>query len=175
LAAYTANHPALQPAGAPEGDTSVRGVISFYGPTDLLGLHGEVETRFGRYVTNPLSQATLRVLERRKNGVAGFFEGIASVVGVHPADDPETYALLSPLTHACAECPPTLLVHGDHDFLVNDRGSRTLYGRLNALGAPVVYLSFPGCDHAFDSVLPQLSPASQAAAYHIERFLALMT
>jgi acetyl esterase/lipase len=99
---------------------------------------------------------------------------MASVVGVHRADDPEPYALLSPLTYACAECPPTLLVHGDHDFLVSDRGSAGLYRRLAEAGAPVVYLSFPGCDHSFDSVFPQLSPASQAAAYHIERFLALM-
>jgi acetyl esterase/lipase len=175
LAAYTANHPELQPPELGDAaDSSVRGVISFYGPTDLLDLHDDVETRFGRYIDARLSQMTLRLLKWRNHPMAGLFDGMASVVGVHPADDPEPYALLSPLTYACADCPPTLLVHGDHDFLVNGRGSEGLYRRLSEAGAPVVFLSFPGCDHSFDSVLPRLSPASQAAAYHIERFLALM-
>lgn len=175
LAAYTSDQPTLQPA-AMNGveDASVRGVISFYGPTDLLALHDDVESRFSRYVTGRLSQTTVRVLKRRGSPVANLFDGMADVVGAHRADDPDAYALLSPLTYACAECPPTLLVHGDHDFLVNGRGSQGLYRRLSEAGAPVVYLSFPGCDHSFDSVFPQLSPASQAAAYHIERFLALM-
>lgn len=178
LAAYTSdpdNYPTLQPVEV-DGirDTSVRGVISFYGPTDLLGLHDEVETRFGRYMATTISQTTVELLKRRGNPVAKLFDGMESVVGAHPLDDPDAYALLSPLTHVCAECPPTLLVHGDHDFLVNDRGSKELHRRLQEMGAPVVYLSFPGCDHSFDSILPQFSPASQAAAFHIERFLALM-
>jgi acetyl esterase/lipase len=175
LVAYTANHPELHPPELGDDvDSAVRGVISFYGPTDLLDLHDDVETRFGSYLENRLPQMTLRLLKWRGHPMAGLFDGMASVVGAHPADDPEPYALLSPLTYACADCPPTLLVHGDHDFLVNGRGSEDLYRRLSEAGAPVVFLSFPGCDHSFDSVLPRLSPASQAAAYHIERFLALM-
>ncbi len=178
LAAYTSDpniHPTLQVEEV-DGihDASVRGVISLYGPTDLLGLHDEVETRFGRYMASQLSQTTVGMLNRRGHPLAKIFDGMESVVGADPVDDPDVYALLSPLNYACGECPPTLLVHGDHDFLVNDRGSKELYQRLQDRGAPVVYLSFPGCDHSFDSVLPQFSPASQAAAYHIERFLALM-
>lgn len=178
LAAYTSDpniHPTLQPAAvAGISDASVRGVISFYGPTDLLGLYEEVETRFGRYMASQFSQTTVSVLNRRGHPLAKIFDGMEDVVGADPIDDPDIYALLSPLTYVCAECPPTLLVHGDHDFLVNDRGSKELYRRLQSMGAPVIFLSFPGCDHSFDSILPQFSPASQAAAYHIERFLALM-
>jgi hypothetical protein len=36
-------------------------------------------------------------------------------------------------------------------------------------------VEFPRTDHAFDLVLPQVSPAAQAAVYDVERFLALMS
>ena len=42
LAAYTPNDAALQPDGSTV-DTSVRAVVSFYGPTDFLDVHEDVE------------------------------------------------------------------------------------------------------------------------------------
>jgi hypothetical protein len=37
-----------------------------------------------------------------------------------------------------------------------------------------VYVEFPRTDHAFDILLPMVSPAAQAAMYDVDRFLALM-
>ena len=45
---------------------------------------------------------------------------------------------------------------------------------LQAAGVPSVLVEFPNSDHAFDLVLPHISPAAQAATYDVERFLALM-
>jgi hypothetical protein len=35
-------------------------------------------------------------------------------------------------------------------------------------------VEFPHSEHAFDLILPQISPAAQAATYDAERFLGLM-
>jgi acetyl esterase/lipase len=49
-----------------------------------------------------------------------------------------------------------------------------LHQALSLAGVPVVYLPLSGCDHAFEAVLPRVSPAAQTAVYYMERFLALM-
>jgi acetyl esterase/lipase len=100
--------------------------------------------------------------------------GIASVVGGTPAEIPEVYRLISPVTYVNAACPPTLLLQGTHDLLVDHHMVEQLYQRLRQVNAPVVYIPFPGCNHAFESVVPRLSPPAQTAAYYTERFLALM-
>ncbi len=51
---------------------------------------------------------------------------------------------------------------------------RTLHQALRAAGVRSVLVEFPSIDHAFDLVLPQVSPVAQAATYDVERFLVLM-
>jgi acetyl esterase/lipase len=84
------------------------------------------------------------------------------------------YRLISPITDVDADCPPTLLLHGTHDVLVDHQVTGRLHEALQAAGVPVVYLPLPGCEHTFESVLPRVSPAAQTAVYYMERFLALM-
>ncbi len=54
------------------------------------------------------------------------------------------------------------------------RSVRRLHQLLRTAGVPSVLVEFPNSDHAFDLVLPRISPAAQAATYDVERFLALM-
>jgi len=49
------------------------------------------------------------------------------------------------------ECPATLLIHSEHD---------------------VVAPGEPQTDHAFDLILPKLSPSGHCAIYDVERFQA---
>jgi acetyl esterase/lipase len=49
-----------------------------------------------------------------------------------------------------------------------------LHHALVAAGVASVLVEFPRTDHAFDLVLPQVSPVAQAATYDVERFLALL-
>lgn len=173
LAAYTPNLPALQP---PEltGDTSVCGVLSFYGPPDMQALHGDIEEKFFQRLSPQVKEGIAEVVKRTqpKRPFTGI--GVSGLMGGSPDEIPDVYRLLSPIVHVDADCPPTLLLHGDHDGLVQARETAVLHKKLREAGVTAVYLSFPDCEHSFESALPQFSPAAQVAAYYTERFLALL-
>jgi len=170
LAAYTPNDARLDPADVRGADTSVRGVISSYGPANLV--------RFASLPNLPDWPAFVRV-----GRALGFVtarpylnwpEVECRLLGGPSCGMPATAALFSPLAHVGPHCPPTLLVHGAHDRVVSVEDSRELSRALAAHGVPVVYLELPLVDHAFDLPLLPISPAAQAALYVVERFLALL-
>ncbi len=195
LAAYTAGNPAGPPlpddlAGR---DLSVRGVVSYYGPPDLVHLHHNVRTlvelvqplvnRLG--LVKPVAwliAGGLRLLTGQRYAplVSEFERTIRDVglldrlVGGRPDEVPERYALASPASFVSARVPPTLLVEGSKDSLVGVYATRRFYHSLRAAGARVVYLELPQAEHAFDLVLSTLSPAMHVALYHLDRFLGLM-
>jgi acetyl esterase/lipase len=76
--------------------------------------------------------------------------------------------------HVDADSPPTLLLQGEHDMIVSAEGVRAMAEKLEAVGVPVIYVEYPQTEHAFDLILPQISPPAQAALYEVERFLALL-
>ena len=78
------------------------------------------------------------------------------------------------MTHVDADCPPTLLLQGGHDSIVSAADVRALADRLRAVDVPVVHVEYPQAAHAFDLVLPQISPSAQAALYEVDRFLAVL-
>ena len=96
------------------------------------------------------------------------------LMGGHPDECPEKYALYSPITHIHAACPPTLLIHGEHDIMAPVSGTRDLYARLVEEGIPAVLHLLPQTDHAFDMMFPKIAPATHNAIYDVERFMALM-
>jgi acetyl esterase/lipase len=173
LTAYTPNLPPLQPANA-GGDTSVRGVVSYHGPPDLTALHYDIQRRFIRLAPGLL----VNTVQRLYDNVYGYGDdlsgGIASVVGDTPANNPQLYRLLSPVTYVSADCPPTLLLQGNHDLLVDHTEVERFYALLRRAGAPAIYVPFSNCGHTFESILPRISPPAQTAAYYTERFLALL-
>ncbi len=91
-------HSAFQPAGM-AGDTSVRGVISYQGPPDMVALHDDIQARFVR--------------------------------------------LISPTTYVSSDCPPTLLLQGTHDLLVDHEEVKKLHKVLRQVNAPVFMYRFP--------------------------------
>lgn len=182
LAAYTPNDPALQPDGSAV-DTAVRAVVSFYGPADFLDMYEGVEaTRarvarrkrirpYGALVEGLIKWAGLAPSDGPIEQTANY---IADLLGADPALDPDLYRQLSPTGHAGAHCPPTLLLQGTADIFGMGPSVTRLHQALQTAGVPVVLVEFPATDHAFDLVLPQVSPAAQSAMYDVERFLALM-
>ena len=170
LAAYTSGEVGLAPPEVRGADTSVCGVISFYGPPDLLRygagpLHPDWPTfvRLGRRIgiVTPRAYLAWPDVERR-------------LYGARAQDAPEVAARFSPITYAAAHCPPTLLIHGAHDRVVSVAEARALRDALRAQGATVAYLELPWVDHAFDLILPQVSPAAQTALQSVKQFLALL-
>ena len=57
----------------------------------------------------------------------------------------------SPLTHARASFPPTMLIHGNADTVVPVSASFDMYQALAKAGAPVELHVYDGVPHAFDS------------------------
>jgi acetyl esterase/lipase len=124
LAAYTAEDARLPPS-CEAGDTSVRAVISFYGPGDLAAYAGQ--------------------------GAAGSRRNLEGYVGGPLETHRALYELLSPVTHVRPGVPPTLLLHGGADSVVPLHASRGLASRLEAAGVPHQLFTLPYAEHGFDS------------------------
>lgn len=181
LAAYAPNEPAFQPQER-GGDTRVRAVVSYYGPPDFRALHETVQERFRRGAdTRPVRFAMNEAdwVWKWLSGIkptADFGEPLlwlANMVGGLPEEVPEAYPLTSPVSHVGRHCPPTLLIQPEDDFGGLDGPVRALESALRAVGVPVALIELPHTEHAFDLVLPQISPAAQSVLYDVERFLAL--
>jgi acetyl esterase/lipase len=136
LVAYTAN------------EHAIRGVVSFYGPTDFTYIY--------THPTNPAVLDSDRVLKQYLGG------------GLEQA--PATYDAASPVNFVGDGTPPTLLIHGGRDELVWPINSQLLAERLEAAKRPYVLLDMPwathGCDFNFTG------PCGQISTYAVERFLA---
>ena len=184
LAAYTPNHPQLQPADV-DTDTSVRAVVCYYGLSDLRASCEYFQARYGDVTTSetwleglyiasiePIFHRT-RFLPSYGNYV-GPAELLPGLLGGTPNEVPELYRLGSPINHVGPHCPPTLLLQGAHDMGGMVPDVRHLHRALRQAGVPSVYVEFPDTEHGFDLIFPKWSPAAQAATYDAERFLALV-
>ncbi|MCC8426407.1 alpha/beta fold hydrolase [Mucilaginibacter sp. UR6-11] len=187
LAAYTANDPMFTPRELDEKDLSVCGVISLYGPADLKAMYFHTNQHL---TTRPVQGKPKRTAPAQMPGWLkkrmgksyhrlGFDKGLkdagalAPLLGGHPDECPETYILFSPDSHIHQGCPPTLLIQGGQDIMAPVSATRLLYRRLVKAKVPVILHVIPQADHAFDLILPVVSPSAHTAFYDIERFLAL--
>lgn len=128
-------------------DPGVRAVISYYGPVDLA--------RGWREPPSPDPIGSRAVAE--------------TYLGGRPDQVADRYAAASPLTHVSNHAPPTLLIYGARDHIVQARFGRTLHDALIAAGASAQFVEIPWADHAFDAIPGGLS--GQVSLWHTERFL----
>jgi acetyl esterase/lipase len=133
LAAYTPQRDSLTPAALKDADLSVRGVVSWYGPTDMNVYYWHADrTKCRRSTAGPR---------------------------------------LSPMPDPAARQPCCCKASRTHSSRLRQCA---LAAKLREAGVPVVHVEYPQTEHAFDIILPRLSPAAQAALYETERFLALL-
>lgn len=126
----------------------VRAVINFYGPVDLTEGYRQPPR------PDPLS---VREIEE-------------AFIGGTPSDMPEVYRRASPISLVTRQLPPTLLIYGGRDHIVEPRFGDLLAGRLRAEGTTVVHVEIPWAEHAFDAI-PN-GPSGQLSRYVTERFIA---
>jgi acetyl esterase/lipase len=62
---------------------------------------------------------------------------------------PELAESISPVLYASPDDPPTLLIHGDADRLVNISHSERMFAALQAAGIESDFVTIPGGDHGF--------------------------
>jgi acetyl esterase/lipase len=130
------------------GALQIAGVVSMYGPVDLVGGWREPPQ------PDPL-------------GVRGILE---TYLGGTPDSAAGAYRDASPLSYVSRSAPPTLLVYGARDHVVEARFGRRLDERLHREGVSSALLELPWAEHAFDVVPNGLG--AQVELFYVERFLA---
>ena len=176
LAAYAPDHPLFTPEDVRGADLSVRGVVGYYNAGDYRleswpnieksalqrAVAGLLTSVFGRMIGSDIA------VDESGNWDGKLF------FGGSPDAWPELYQQVSPIVHVGPDTPPTLQIVGEHDIYGGARSAAALHAKLQAAGVPAVELRIHRTDHAFDLVLPAVSPAAQTAMYDVDRFLALM-
>jgi acetyl esterase/lipase len=186
LTAYTNANKQFMPMDLENADINVHAVISLYGQADLAATY---------YHTAQHMVSHSAIAQKKKGEPSGMPSWIqksmgkdfhrlgfdkeeepgmlAPILGGNPDEKPETYSMFSPITYVHKNCPATLLINGEHDILSPVKAVRHLYSALKKVGVPVVLHILPQTDHAFDLILPKISPSAHNAIYDVERFLAL--
>jgi acetyl esterase/lipase len=135
LAAYTLQDPGL------------KGVISYYGPADMV---------WGYSVpSNPLIMDSRKVMS---DYLGGPYEAV-----------PQNYISSSPIEFVTRRSVPTLLIHGQQDVLVAYEHSVRLDKKLADSGVKHFLLTLPWATHGFDYSLN--GPGGQLSTYCVEKFL----
>ena len=187
LTAYTSNNPKFSPKELEEVDTSVSAVISLYGTTDMeahyyhTNQHLTTRAIPGRPKKSAPTKMPGWIIKKMGKDFyrLGFNKGfenagaLAPLIGGHPDQCPEAYTMFSVATHVHPDCPPTLLIHGEHDIMAPAKATRFLYACLVENNVRTVMHILPQTDHAFDLILPRISPSAHNAIYDVERFLAI--
>jgi acetyl esterase/lipase len=182
LAAYAPDDPALTPAELAGSDPEVCGVVSLYGQADLAAHYDHTSQQKTCRPDDPQPDwdapppPWMRRLfgpdvDRLQLVPGGRLDWL---VGGTASELPDRYAQLSPLHRVHPGCPPTLLVHGDHDQMAPVAAMRQLHRCLEQAGVPVTGVYLPHTDHGFDLLATTWSPPARTAIHVLERFLAAL-
>jgi acetyl esterase/lipase len=134
-------------AGYQSSPIEFRAVVGYYGPVNLTAGYYEVPT------PDPIqSRSTLKAF-----------------LGGTPDEFPHLYEQASPLLLVKPQLPPSLLIYGGRDHVVQSKYGRALGLALREQGNQAVFIEIPWADHVFDAVFSGVS--NQLALYYTERFL----
>jgi acetyl esterase/lipase len=117
-------HLALLQAYKQISPVKAKAVISFFAPTDLVGLYNSPP--------HPLAQSLLE-----------------TVTGSTPAENPEIYTQSSPVNFVNGQSPPTMLLHGDADDIVPISQAYVLRDALKGAGVTHQLITYPGEGHGW--------------------------
>jgi acetyl esterase/lipase len=184
LAAYAPEDPALTPAELAGSNPSVCGVVSLYGQADLAAHYDHTDQAKTCRPEDPqpdwdappppwMARLFGPDIGRLKLHLAPAGR-LDWLVGGTPSELPDRYAELSPVHRVHPGCPPTLLLHGQHDEMAPVAAARRLHQRLERAGVPVTAVYLPHTDHAFDLLATTWSPPARVAIHVLERFLAVL-
>ncbi len=118
-------HLALLQAYKNNGNGKIKAVIDLFGPTDLTTL----------YNNHPVPAASQPVL--------------VNFLGATPATNAALYQQASPINFVNVQTVPTLIFHGDADFIVPISQSTTLKTKLEAAGVKVSMTTYPAEGHGW--------------------------
>ncbi|MEO0886307.1 MAG: alpha/beta hydrolase [Cyanobacteria bacterium J06648_10] len=132
--------------------STIKSIVNYYGPVDLTDGYA-----------NPPKPDPLDV----RQVLIALLDGT-------PAERPDAYREASPITYvtsaAPSTLPPTLLIYGGRDHIVEAKYGKHLYDQLLQSGQTAVWVKIPWAEHAFDKIFSGVS--NQLALHFVERFLA---
>jgi acetyl esterase/lipase len=140
MAAYRPNDAKIGKTCYEDEDASVSAVVAYYPPTDV------------------------RLWQSIPGGA------VYELLGGQIEDLPKAYADASPVEFVRDGLPPTMLIQGYMDELVQPVHVELLNNLLRGTNTPSVLLRVPWGRHVFDAVLSGMG--AQLAQYHVDRFLA---
>lgn len=132
-------------------DPAIRGVISFYGPADMVW--------GARIKSNKLVLNTDKVFREYLGGLID--------------EVPEKYHEASSIDFVAVSSPPTLLIHGPNDALVAYGHSVRLDEKLKQKNVAHYFLNLPWATHGCDYNIN--GPSGQISTYTVERFINSVT
>lgn len=128
-------------------EQSVKGVVDFYGPTDMVWGYENP--------TNPLVLNSRKVME-------DYLGGTLSQL-------PKQYIQSSATETVATKTPPTLMIYAENDPLVSPRHGNRLSAKLEAYQIPHYALYLPWATHGFDYTLN--GPGGQLSTWAVKQFL----
>ncbi|MBW4443779.1 MAG: alpha/beta hydrolase [Plectolyngbya sp. WJT66-NPBG17] len=99
-------------------------------------------------------------------------EVLRAFLGGTPVELSDLYRQASPYQKVRSNLPPTLLIYGSRDHIVQSKFGRSLSEKLVQNSNTAVFIEIPWAEHAFDAVFNGVS--NQLSLYYTERFLASM-
>ncbi|RYZ28411.1 MAG: alpha/beta hydrolase [Chitinophagaceae bacterium] len=128
-------------------EKSIKGVVCFYGPTDMVWGYENP--------TSPLVLDSRKVMQDYLGGTLG--------------EARDQYINSSATETVTAHTPPTLLIYGENDPLVSPRHGNRLSVKLREKSIPFFELYLPWATHAFDYTLN--GPGGQLSTWTVRKFL----
>ncbi|MEM1392882.1 MAG: alpha/beta hydrolase, partial [Cyanobacteria bacterium P01_H01_bin.150] len=139
-------HLAMLAAYKPDAP-AVRAVVNYYGPVNLTQGYNEPP------IPDPINARAV----------------LTAFLGGSPLELPMLYENASPINYVVPNLPPTLLIYGSRDHVVEARFGRQMYEKLRDKNTAIL-LEIPWAEHSFDSIFNGVS--NQLALYYTERFIA---
>lgn len=134
-------------AGYTLNDPAIKGIISFYGPADMVWGYA--------HPTNPLVLNSRKIME---DYLGGTYRQV-----------PQQYVNSSATETATHHSIATLLIHGENDPLVSHLHGARLDHKLDSVGVKHYDLNLPWATHGFDWTLN--GPGGQLSTWCVMRFL----
>lgn len=141
LTAYSCGDTSFDNGTTPAGSECAQAVVSWYGVFDFAPM-------LKRAAESPAPNGPENMLLRCKP----------------EACDPALVARVSPASFIDAKDPPTLLIHGEEDKVVDVAQSRIAEAALKSAGVPVESIYIPGVDHSFIGQTPAETRAATLKA-----------
>jgi acetyl esterase/lipase len=126
----------------------IQAIVNYYGPVNLTSGYYNLPT------PDPIDSRSV----------------LTAFLGGTPAEFPDRYIQASPINSVKPGLPPSLLIYGGRDHIVESRFGKHLAETLTQNQNPVLFIEIPWADHAFDAVFQGVS--NQFALYYVDRFLA---